>query len=222
MIIFLNINTCESHAMAFIKHFTDEIFRLSDNYDSKIKKMEKFMKVLRGYPTQNMHKCSEVDNFIHSCKPLHLRIEDIEKWEPGKTYEVAMFHRNYDDYIVNANVELDKYMYPEELCLPVKEKIIYLGDMEIQKRAHPYITERRIYKFELDVSNINSRWVWYPLNKDNKVVIQGHPDLPPESSWDFEAFPKDTRVGWRGPMMLWEDLKHLPQIYINDDATFHT
>ena len=29
----------------------------------------------------------------------------------------------------------------------------------------------------------------------------------------YDWFPKETRVGWRGPIMFWSELEGLPDVY---------
>jgi len=63
--------------------------------------------------------------------------------------------------------------------------------------------------------DINLDTCWYPL-KDNQV-----PDKDEQCLFDFGEmagksytdFPPNTKVGWRGPMMMADDMNKLPFVY---------
>ena len=61
----------------------------------------------------------------------------------------------------------------------------------------------------LDISSLQTNWTWYPIDElDGKIPLD---QTGKHIHWT--EFSDITRVGWRGPIMLWDKLKDLPQIY---------
>ncbi len=74
----------------------------------------------------------------------------------------------------------------------------------------------------LDTSNLQTYQKWCAIDEnDGKIhitteIIDIDEEIP--SEWKpkhihWTEFPEDTRVGWRGPIMLWSELENLPQVY---------
>ena len=67
------------------------------------------------------------------------------------------------------------------------------------------------FEFEIEYKKNN----WYPLINGTLPAEdeQGFSQLLGiEKNWS--EFPKKTHIGWRGPIILWNDLKHLDKVYI--------
>ena len=69
------------------------------------------------------------------------------------------------------------------------------------------------YNFEFEIEYKKNNW--YPLT--NGILPaedeQGFSELLGEDkSWS--EFPKSTHIGWRGPMILWDDLKKLKKVWL--------
>ena len=96
-------------------------------------------------------------------------------------------------------------------------------DIEQYKKA--YLKRQELYRrkgqppptykpFEFDIEYLEGNW--YPLTdgylppKDP----QGFAKLNFKTKKHWKEFPKTTRVGWRGPMIKWDDLDKLPNIII--------
>jgi len=70
--------------------------------------------------------------------------------------------------------------------------------------------------FELEYMKDN----WYPLingkipAKDEQGIMK-FPNKKPKS---WTEYPETTHVGWRGPMILWSDVKKMPGIYYGETS----
>ena len=77
------------------------------------------------------------------------------------------------------------------------------------------------HSFHLNVEHLNTNWTWVAIDpEDGKVHITDNifDEGKEHNNWKpihihFDEFPKNTRVGWRGPVMLWEKVKNMPQIF---------
>jgi hypothetical protein len=149
-------------------------------------------------------------------KDKHLTIKDLSKMEIGKEYDVVIFDRNFDEPIWDGKEEFKLYT-PEEMFEDSHHKIIYRGNLEWdivfcfgETFRHPV---------HLDVSHLPTNWTWMAIDNEhieikNEIIKEGAEmpfDRPTKMHWEW--FRDDTRIGWRGPIMLWEDLKDLPQVY---------
>ena len=74
-------------------------------------------------------------------------------------------------------------------------------------------------EFDIDLDTF-----WYPLVY-NRVLKTDFDDIffiPEKFSGKFyNEFPLNTRIGWRGPCMLLEDVKKLPKILLTKEEYYH-
>ena len=67
-----------------------------------------------------------------------------------------------------------------------------------------------LFEFHVEFSEYN----WYPLRNGSLPAEDEHglfPLLDREVRWD--EFPLDTHLWWRGPMVHWEDVENMPDIF---------
>jgi hypothetical protein len=145
------------------------------------------------------------------------------KCKPNKTYKPKTFFKYcWGIYIHDKDLEGELYHHfdlGKNNKLPIKEKKTKKNKpkpwstLKIRKDGtdpNPYQ-----YDFEFDIEYKDDSW--YPL--ENGLL----PSLPKTGTGlldgrykKWNELPKDTCVGWRGPMILWNDLDTLPNCYYFD------
>lgn len=96
-------------------------------------------------------------------------------------------------------------------------RVTYKGNLKWQL-YHPNVGEVN-EDVHINVSSLNTSWDWTPIQ--NEYVDIETEALSPDISINklkskrihWSRFPEQTRVGWRGPMMLWDYLSILPNVY---------
>ena len=158
-----------------------------------------------------------IDKWYKNSRKYWITINDIEQLLNNKKKNeiiVLMLDRNYLDiamghnkknksYNVNHFFRFNKYkvIYDKNL----KGKLIYLN------KKDPYKVN---FEFEVEYKKDN----WYPF-------INGYLPKNDPQGFDkllgkkihFSKFPKNTHIGFRGPMILWENIDKLPDIFEGDD-----
>lgn len=61
---------------------------------------------------------------------------------------------------------------------------------------------------EVSTERYSKGWEWCPLTCSGKVLCS--------QKVSFEDIPGDVRLGWRGPIILWSDVKKAPDVYWKD------
>lgn len=97
-------------------------------------------------------------------------------------------------------------------------QIKYKGNNEWDLKSFEGIFEHPVH---LDVSSLNTFWTWYNINNEgyidiNYEMIKEDEEIP--KNWKpkyihWTNFDENTRIGWRGPIMLWEKLFDLPMVH---------
>jgi len=167
-----------------------------------------------------------------------LTIKDIQNLKKGQEIKILLLDRNVDDrFETDENIKPNKLYKPKKFfnsCWAVykhikdlKGEIFYQWQEEKikkfnsnQKGGSTFKVENRHnnskpYEFEFEIEYKHNNW--HPLengflpakNYFRKNLLDGK-----KKKWD--KFPKNTKVGFRGPMILWEDLDKLPNIYYLD------
>ena len=152
----------------------------------------------------------------------HITIKDIIKMNIGESKKLLCLDRNFYDFINNTNKPINakdffKYNYIVEYTHKnnLKGTLKYLGDW----------SDNKPQMFNFDLEYIKNHW--YPLNNDGNLPIndlQGFAKFPwskdkikPVSWKDYST---NTRVGWRGPMILWEDVCNSPKIIFKESCDY--
>jgi hypothetical protein len=140
-----------------------------------------------------------------------LTIKDIERADVGTRFDCLLLHRNAYDVPCTIH-PLYVMMNPTEF-LGHESRVTFTktGDMK-------GILEERGYERDEEVSVLHVEYSphhWYPLDEDGYLPAE---DI--QGTWSllgrkvhWSEFPKSTRVGFRGPMILWKDAMNLPDIY---------
>ena len=133
-----------------------------------------------------------------------------------------MFDRNFEEMcsIWNNESLKENSSYPsKKLFSGCKSKLTYKGNYEWD--IHYNYGETIRHKIEICAKSLNTNWDWIPLNENNEIVIdndiliEGLPKLPHKNQTiiSIDKFPDLTRVGWRGPMILWKYIESFPDTY---------
>lgn len=158
----------------------------------------------------------EFSKWIDMAYHYKLKIRDVMNMKNGDTMTVLVLDRNVGDVSVQANPEnvvIDPYYFFRY------NFATYIHDSGL-KGTMTYHWQDEDYKdddFEFDIEYTPHSW--YPLENGRlpKRDPQGGAgfNFPREISWT--EFPIDTGIGWRGPMVLYQYLNYLPNIYVSDE-----
>ena len=167
----------------------------------------------------------EMRDFIEQCKSLHLTIADVKNMKVGDQIEVVLWDGNFEEYWIWDNAKNEEAYDPKEFFKKNRNRFTYTGDMKwIMKDP-----ENDVHPIHLHLSDFikETNWTWSAIEDDGFIhitserIIDGE-KIPKEkipSEWKakhiyWTEFPDSTRVGWRGPVMLWDKLSDLPQVYL--------
>ncbi len=159
-------------------------------------------------------------HFIENSKNKHLTIADVKKMLPEDQIDVVIWDRNFEEYWIWNNAENEKPYEPQIFFKSNHHKITYKGDMKWD--IHFNFGETIEHPIHLDVSELNTYWIWCAIDgTDGKIhitneIVKNGEKIPPH--WKpkhihWTEFSDNTRVGWRGPMMLWDELNNLSSVY---------
>jgi hypothetical protein len=166
----------------------------------------------------------EIDDWIEETKANHLRIGDISKFKHGEKIKVLVMDRNLYDTLYRINNENQLYKATDffressaiyEHDCDLKGKIRYkwqsLPEYNNNENDDDINDNKRWYdlKFHIEYKNGN----WYPLENGILPANGEHDTKLLEFDHKWNDFPDNTRVGWRGPMMLWSNVENAPDVY---------
>ena len=95
------------------------------------------------------------------------------------------------------------------------------------KRTNGLIGEWKFLNFDDNYSlrefDLDFGRFWYPLVNNKVPKFDDDWFSVPEkfAGKHYNEFPLNTRIGWRGPCMLLEDLKKLPKILLTKEEYYH-
>jgi hypothetical protein len=155
----------------------------------------------------------EMYKFIKESSSEHLTIADVKKLKPGDKLDVVIWDRNFEEHWIWDEAESEKLYNAEKFFKYNRANITYLGHMRWELHLNYGDFKHPIH---LDISNLETKRTWVTIDeKDgcvhltNEIVKQGC--VPTHLHWS--EFHETTRVGWRGPIMLWDKLKDMSQVY---------
>lgn len=145
-------------------------------------------------------------------------IRDVLDLKKGDKVRFLVMDRNLYD-IVCSNNEGNKLFDPEYFfrC----NSVTYTHDSGVKGTMvyhwgglGPERSDSKEYKnWEFEIEYEKDKW--YPLKGGYLPASdpQKFASFHYEDKKHWSTFPKSTRLGWRGPMMVWEKVKHQPNIY---------
>ena len=123
-------------------------------------------------------------------------------------------HRNLLDIPLDTFKENTSYR-PETVFKSEKDTYIYMGDFKVKSKKYNN-KDNKPWSLHIEYK----KNYWYPLDDKgflpSKSVNSGFKLLNKKKHWS--EFNNSTPLGWRGPMLLWKDLKNLPKIhFLNEE-----
>lgn len=171
-----------------------------DTKDTKGGKGTKCGRKIEGNINQGKEEKKEVYQgremyaLINELRPRHLTIGDLKKLDVGDELDVVMWDYNFEEKSIWSNPSDTPYP-AEEFFSANRVKVKWCGNSKWEIMFYEDL--RVIHDIEIALSD----YIWTSLysNLDPNFVLEDLPD--------------DIRVGWRGPMMLWKNLKNVGQIF---------
>ena len=145
---------------------------------------------------------------IEFSKPNHLTIRDVLNMNVGDTIDVIIWDRNFEEYGIWDTRESGVSYNPNDFFKGNHHQITYQGNMEWD--IHFDFGETVRHPINLDVSSLNTKWKWIPIEDVSTDAVKNTVE---SKRLNWEQFPTNTRVGWRGPIMLWDKVKDMGPIY---------
>lgn len=181
---------------------------IAENYYCKTPKSQKEIKKL----SKKLSGSLEWSKWYDVSRKCWLSIKDIEKLNEGDKIVVLPMHRNVLDIPYDAHKKNTSYR-PEKFFKVEKDTYIYHGDLKVLSKKYNSNDDGA---WHLDVEY--KRDHWYPLidgslparDTQRRTKLLGK-----KTHWT--KFSKNTHLGWRGPMVMWNDLKKLPKLHFTDE-----
>lgn len=184
-------------------------------YVCKLRK-NKTQKVVKKKETEKLKGGLIFNDWYNKSKKYWLTINDIIKLKPNDKIVLLSLHRNVLD-IPYDTLKDNKLYKPEVFFKDSKDTYVHkkdlVGDLKFDRGMEKDITFDVEYK----------KGSWYPFSngylpaKDSQGRFKL---LGKKTHWT--KFNKKTHIGFRGPIMLWSDLKKMPKIYkVNDSVSIH-
>lgn len=134
-----------------------------------------------------------------------LKISDIKKLKKGEKIKVILLDRNIGDYISSEKkgkkISTIKYL-----------KEFHLAEY-IQNEDYG-LTGKLIHTLGGTEGGCYDNWTWeINIRKWDKDMYWG----PIDCLGKNKKIPENTKVGWRGPSILLEDLKYMPKYFKHYD-----
>ena len=178
---------------------------------TKLKKSQKEYFCMDEKPKPKIDGGLEVSEWEEHTRDKCLTIKDVECLRPGQKLKVVTLDRNVYDIAFHCNepgkLHDAKHFYRENVAtythksdLKGKIKMDDVGKMD----------------FEFDIEWAKDEW--YPLT-DGKLPEkdpQNFSDFPNNMLLDWKDYPKDTRIGYRGAMILLDKMDEMPKVYYYD------
>lgn len=162
------------------------------------------------------------ENWSEMTYDQSLTIADILNLKPGERIKVLVMDRNVWDIALDEKIR-GKSLRPEDFFK--SNWAIYVHEKDLKGKL--------IFSFEIDdLMNINEidlndicqpnyefdinykTCSWYPLTDGYLPASdpQGFSQFPWTEAKHWREFPTNTKVGWRGNMIMWSKLKDMPNI----------
>ncbi len=141
-----------------------------------------------------------------------LTILDLLQLKHGQQLKVLVIDRNLCDVVCNDNH--GNTLYDPELFFRYNTAT-YTHNEGLQGNIiyHWRDQDSQDYRFEFEIEYEKDRW--YPLEDGQlpKTDPQGFSSFSYQNPKLWSSFPQTTRIGWRGPMLLWEKVRDQPKVY---------
>lgn len=170
----------------------------------------------------------EMYTYIRDSSEDHLRLSDVKNMKINDTIDVVIWDRNFEEHWIWDEAISEKLYDAETFFAYNRHQLTYLGNMTWTinypwggKIDHP---------IHLDVSSLETYWKWCLIDETDgyihityEIVKKGEkiPENWKPKHIHWTDFADTTRVGWRGPIMLWSKLANAPKIYYKKDFFYN-
>jgi hypothetical protein len=142
----------------------------------------------------------EWDNWYKASRKYWLTINDFKNMKKGAKIVVLPLHINVLDGPQTYFKESLAYS-PEQFFKSEKDTITYQGNMQVNSK-HLNKPDNKLWGLDLEYAK--NKW---------STLFDGNLHMKNKSPKHWTKFTENTPVGYRGPMILWSNLKKLPKIY---------
>lgn len=202
----------------YIKDEDGEVSEVPDGYKLKtIKNTEWIKELFCQIPVDTVKLKSqgalEFENWLKKSESKCLKISDILKLNPGQKIKVVSLHRNTADRSIGSEINPRGHaIKPERFFRNMIADYRHIKNMEGTLYFKNEGDDNE-WPFELEVEY--KPGFWYPL-KDGYLPARDPQNifgllLGRKVHW--KDLPKNTHVGFRGPMVLLENVKKMPLVY---------
>jgi hypothetical protein len=154
----------------------------------------------------------ELKEWCESIKDECLTIQDVTRMENGEKIKVLLMDRNLYDTVCEVN-KGNRLYSPEEFFQYKTATYTHDRDLKGHLICHWKDRDSKDYPFEFDIEYILGNW--YPL-KDGylpKKDPQGFAKFEYSEPKHYSTFSNNTRIGWRGEMMLWSKINDTRKVF---------
>jgi hypothetical protein len=146
----------------------------------------------------------DVYAFVDDCISEHLTLGDVKDLATGDQLDVVVWDRNYDDGWIYSTSEKGKPYTPEEFFATIRRTLTIVDHHMAWSIEFP--TGSVQHHIEVCIDDEGNKW--RPIQCDGNVMDAD----AEEDNGRWTDLPDKTRVGWRGPMMLWNKLAGKPNV----------
>lgn len=149
-----------------------------------------------------MANAKNIYTYIEDASHLYLTLADVERLDIGDELDVVIFDRNFEEYDIWKNKIKGLPYPPQDMFRENRHTIRYMG-MYTWEITFPFGVSH-VHPIHLDLSYIG-HYKWVPLTDDDNLYIRSN--MPGDDiEINISEIPKETFVGWRGPIIRWNDL----------------
>ncbi len=170
-------------------------------------------------PDVSLAHDDSLTNIINDVVEKHaLKISDVKKLKKGDKISVILFDRNIGDYLhgtPQGTQSTKEYLEKMHLATFTQGEdygitgSLYLFDIG---------EEFSDWTWQINVAKYNDKSYWSPI--DDSCSCGDHPasEYLREFRENPVNIPGETKVGWRGPAILAEDIQNMPETFIHYDT----
>lgn len=154
------------------------------------------------------------EDWMDVVKPHCLTLGNVRKFEKGQSYKVVCFHRNFEDELSNAErcgiIEQDKRYTAQDFFQKLQKVDVYMHREGVSGQMHfAWDTARSLDDQGFTFHGlVESKDTWYPFDENGNMPIDGNKH--------HSTYPDDTFVGYRGYMILYDNLVKMPDLVIDE------
>jgi hypothetical protein len=162
----------------------------------------------------------EVLKWIDATRKYWLTIKDIQKMKKGDKISVLVLDRNVVEVTESLNkervVKSARTFFRDNMGTYIHSGSNLKGSLVLHTDAEGDISLRN-FTFHLEYKKDH----WYPVTSAGYLPTkdpQGIAKFTHKTKKHFTEFSTNTKIGWRGPMILAKHLKNLPDVYWDSNS----